>query len=79
MTKHHTHERRFYLTYSLAFAKADILDENLVQTFTDFKLKVGDSHLICGSQHKLKPSCSQANKPQCPWRMTMIPQVSLYE
>lgn len=28
-------------TDNLAFAKADILDENLVQTFTDFKLKPG--------------------------------------
>jgi hypothetical protein len=38
-----------YSTYSLAFSEADIIDGNLVETFADFKLKVGDLHQLCGS------------------------------
>jgi hypothetical protein len=52
-----------YSMCSFAFAKADIMDGNLVDTSANFKLKVGDSHLLCGSQYEHKPSCSQANKP----------------
>jgi hypothetical protein len=40
---------------------------------------VGDSHLLCGSQYEHKPSCSQANKPHWPWKMTVIPWASRYE
>jgi hypothetical protein len=52
-----------YSTYSLALSEADIADENLVQTGADFRLKVGDSHLLCSSQHEPKSLYSQANKP----------------